>query len=98
MQDHVIGGVMMTVRGAFFEKTDYHNLVINSIERFFGGKRIKFLPPAIFKPKQLWTGKQVLSTIILNMCGGTGPSYIGGMRTQKHTFKAENVDNGANLQ
>lgn len=29
-------------------------------------KNIKFLPPAIIKPHRLWSGKQVLSTIIIN--------------------------------
>lgn len=30
-------------------------------------KKIKTLPPAIMKPKVLWTGKQVISTILKNI-------------------------------
>lgn len=80
MQDHVIAGTTMTVRGAFYEKTDYQNLVVNGLERFCGGKRIKFLPPAIFKPKALWTGKQIITTIIQNLCNGSGPNFVGNCK------------------
>ena len=30
-------------------------------------KKIKTLPPTIIKPKTLWTGKQVISTILKNI-------------------------------
>jgi len=30
-------------------------------------KKIKTLPPAVMKPKTLWTGKQVISTILKNI-------------------------------
>jgi DNA-directed RNA polymerase I subunit RPA1 len=35
--------------------------------------RIRIEPPVLIKPKQLWTGKQIISTILMNLCP-TNPS------------------------
>ncbi|XP_011559659.3 DNA-directed RNA polymerase I subunit RPA1 [Plutella xylostella] len=64
IQDHVISGVKMSLRGSFFNKTDYQQLVFQALANHKG--QIKLLPPAILKPCMLWSGKQVLSTIIIN--------------------------------
>ena len=49
IHDHVVSGTALTMRGRFFDKADYQNLVYNS----FGSpkKTIKLLPPSILKPK-----------------------------------------------
>ena len=77
----------MCVRGSFLNKSDYQNLSIQAIDRFMNGRRIKFVPPAIFKPEALWTGKQVLSTIILNLCGEQGLNYAGFCKMKDTEFK-----------
>lgn len=41
----------------------------------FGNRRIKLLPPTILKPYKLWTGKQVISTLLVNLIG-TGEKGI----------------------
>ncbi|XP_053609913.1 DNA-directed RNA polymerase I subunit RPA1 [Plodia interpunctella] len=64
IQDHVISGVRMSLRGVFFSKSDYQQLVFQALSNHRG--EIKLLPPTILKPRQLWSGKQVLSTIIIN--------------------------------
>ncbi|XP_026761681.2 DNA-directed RNA polymerase I subunit RPA1 [Galleria mellonella] len=64
IQDHVISGVKMSLRGKFFSKTDYQQLVFQALTNHRGN--IKLLPPTIIKPIMLWSGKQVLSTIIIN--------------------------------
>lgn len=64
IQDHVISGVKMSLRGAFFTKTDYQQLVFQALSNHKG--EIKLLPPTILKPIMLWSGKQILSTIIIN--------------------------------
>ena len=64
IQDHVVAGTSLTMRDRFFEKSDYQQLVYNAI----GGnsrRKIQFLPPCIQKPQELWTGKQIISTILL---------------------------------
>jgi len=65
IQDHVIAGVKMTMRGRFFERGEYQQLVFGALVDLPG--RIKLLPPAIRKPKLLWSGKQVVSTVIINL-------------------------------
>ncbi|XP_068633088.1 DNA-directed RNA polymerase I subunit RPA1 [Battus philenor] len=64
IQDHVISGVKMSIRGAFFTKADYQQLVFQALSNHRG--KIKLLPPTILKPAVLWSGKQILSTIIIN--------------------------------
>lgn len=64
IQDHVISGVKMSLRGSFFTKSDYQQLVFQALSKHKGA--IKLLPPAILKPVVLWSGKQVLSTVIIN--------------------------------
>ena len=68
IQDHIVAATMLSYRGEFFAKSDYQNLVFNAIS--FTNKPIKFLRPAILKPTNLWSGKQVISTIILNLIPG----------------------------
>jgi DNA-directed RNA polymerase I subunit RPA1 len=55
----------MTVRGRFFNRSDYQQYVYYALVDFPGS--IQILPPAIIKPVPLWSGKQVISTIILNL-------------------------------
>lgn len=57
IQDHMVSGTRMTLRGCFFSRAQYTELVYRGLTDKQG--RIKLLPPAIFKPQQLWTGKQV---------------------------------------
>lgn len=52
----------MTIRGCFFTKAQYTELVYRGLTDKRG--RIKLLPPAILKPEQLWTGKQVLKLVL----------------------------------
>ena len=65
IQDHVIAAVKMTLRGRFFSRGEYQQLVFGALNDFPG--RIKLFPPAIQKPQQLWSGKQIISTIIINL-------------------------------
>jgi len=46
-------------------------------------KKIRTMPPTIMKPKMLWTGKQVISTIIKNI-------VISGM-TDKQRKRSEKI-------
>ncbi|CAF2125894.1 unnamed protein product [Rotaria magnacalcarata] len=64
IQDHVVAGTALTMRDRFFEKTDYQQLVYSAIGSN-SRKKINLLPPCIWKPKQLWSGKQIISTVLL---------------------------------
>ncbi|XP_056295891.1 DNA-directed RNA polymerase I subunit RPA1 [Pseudoliparis swirei] len=65
IQDHMVSGTRMTIRGCFFTRAQYIELVYRGLTDKPG--RIEMLPPAIFKPQPLWTGKQVVSTLLLNV-------------------------------
>lgn len=65
IQDHMISGVKMSIRGRFFSKDDYHQLVYQGLSHKSGD--IKLLPPTIIKPVKLWSGKQIFSTLIVNL-------------------------------
>ncbi|XP_067005797.1 DNA-directed RNA polymerase I subunit RPA1 [Anabrus simplex] len=64
IQDHMVSGVRLSVRGRFFTKEDYFGLVFHALPHLHG--KVKLLRPAIIKPLTLWSGKQVISTVIIN--------------------------------
>jgi DNA-directed RNA polymerase I subunit RPA1 len=60
----------MTSKDTFLTKEEYMQIVYVGLQELItDGKlpRIKTLPPQIIKPKPLWTGKQVISTILKNI-------------------------------
>ncbi|KAJ3652064.1 hypothetical protein Zmor_018061 [Zophobas morio] len=65
IQDHMIAGVKLSLRGRFFNESDYHQFVFQALSTKTG--KISLLPPAILKPCPLWSGKQILSTVIINI-------------------------------
>nr|XP_034196000.1 DNA-directed RNA polymerase I subunit RPA1 [Osmia lignaria] len=65
IQDHMVSGVRLTVRGRFFSREDYQQLVYAALSTI--QDNIILLPPSIIKPKPLWSGKQLVSTIIVNV-------------------------------
>ncbi|KAI0221375.1 hypothetical protein L0F63_002357 [Massospora cicadina] len=76
IQDHVAVAVYMTSRDAFFTREQYHQLLYGSLrpeEEPLERQRIIVLPPALQRPHQLWTGKQVISTILANITRGHEP-------------------------
>ncbi|CAN6630045.1 DNA-directed RNA polymerase I subunit Rpa190p [Trichomonascus vanleenenianus] len=70
IQDHISAGVWLTNKDTFFTREQYQQLIYGSIRPEDGhttSPRIKTVPPAIFKPVPLWTGKQVITTCLLNI-------------------------------
>lgn len=65
IQDHMVSGANMTIRGCFFTREQYMELVYRGLTDKVG--RVKLFPPAILKPCPLWTGKQVVSTLLINI-------------------------------
>ncbi|KAM5318934.1 DNA-directed RNA polymerase I subunit RPA1 [Glossophaga mutica] len=65
IQDHMVSGANMTARGCFFTREQYMELVYRGLTDKVG--RVKLFPPAILKPFPLWTGKQVVSTLLINI-------------------------------
>ncbi|XP_060699719.1 DNA-directed RNA polymerase I subunit RPA1 isoform X2 [Hemiscyllium ocellatum] len=65
IQDHMVSGTSMTIRGRFFTREQYMELVYRGLTDKKG--RVKILQPAVLKPYPLWTGKQVVSTLLINI-------------------------------
>ena len=64
IQDHIVSGIMLTQRNTFLTKQEFYNLVFSSCDFLQLNFEIKIPPPTIFKPQMLWTGKQVISTLL----------------------------------
>ncbi|GMT13457.1 hypothetical protein PFISCL1PPCAC_4753, partial [Pristionchus fissidentatus] len=64
IQDHVVSGVLLTLRGRFLEREDFMHLLLASFAET--NQRLEMPPPAMLKPKKLWSGKQLISAILRN--------------------------------
>jgi DNA-directed RNA polymerase I subunit RPA1 len=77
IQDHVCGGVKLTTRDTFLKRWEYQQLLFAALaslprlELIEAHQEIQLVPPAILKPEPLWTGKQVITTLLLHLCNST---------------------------
>ena len=69
IQDHLSIAVGLTSKDSFFDRGDYHQLLCSCLrpENSTSNDRIELLPPAIVKPRPMWTGKQIVATILKNV-------------------------------
>lgn len=73
IQDHVVAGVWMTSKQSIFTRDEYHQIIYGALRPeggYSGEGEVITLPPAIWKPKALWTGKQIVSNLYFR------PNYI----------------------
>jgi DNA-directed RNA polymerase I subunit RPA1 len=90
IQDHISVSVWMCSKDTFFDRATYQQLIYNSLRPESGhivGDRIETVTPAVIRPKPLWTGKQVITTILKNIkpidcapLGLTSKSSVAGDR------------------
>lgn len=70
IQDHVVAGVWLCNKSTFFTRDEYYQLIYGALrteDNYTGNNRIITVPPAVFRPKPMWTGKQLFSTILANL-------------------------------
>ncbi|KAK7054250.1 DNA-directed RNA polymerase subunit [Favolaschia claudopus] len=70
IQDHVVAGVWMTSQDAFFTREEYFQLLYGALrpeDEVDDHSRLVTLPPTIWKPVPMWTGKQIISTVLKNI-------------------------------
>ncbi|KAK8438623.1 hypothetical protein ACI3LY_001322 [Candidozyma auris] len=96
IQDHISAGVWLTNKDTFFTREKYQQLIYGCIRpedgHTGGSSRILTVPPTIFKPEPLWTGKQVITTILLNI----KPKGVPGINLEsKNKVKDEYWGNGS---
>ena len=83
IQDHVVSGVRMICKDAMYTRRDYQQLVYGAVGDGFG--KVDILPPAMIKPIRMWTGKQIISTIMHNLTKGfTGLNLTSKTQTNNH--------------
>jgi DNA-directed RNA polymerase beta' subunit len=63
IQDHVVAGLWMTNRDSFFTREEYFQLLYGALRPEDTVGRLVTLPPAVWKPKPLWTGKQIVGVL-----------------------------------
>ena len=79
IQDNVVAGVFLTCKNSFFALSEVNQLLYSSMETALSEGLIATIwkvPPAILKPVTLWTGKQVISSILHTLCRGAGGANI----------------------
>ncbi len=70
IQDHISMGVQFSSRDTFFDRDGYQQLLYNCLRPENGhttSDKIELVEPAILKPKPMWTGKQVITTVLKNI-------------------------------
>ncbi|KAJ7313382.1 hypothetical protein JRQ81_004697 [Phrynocephalus forsythii] len=100
IQDHMVSGASMTTRGCFFTQEQYVELVYQGLTDKRG--KVTLLPPAILKPQRLWTGKQIVSTLLINIIPEdhiplnlSGKAKIGGkawVKVPAHSVYGSDLD------
>ena len=73
IQDYMVSGVWLMIRGQFFNQKDYQQLVYSAL--IDHSHRVRHLKPSIVKPTRLWSGKQV----------GAIPHTPSALRNNVHT-------------
>ena len=70
IQDHISMGVWLTNRDTFFNRQDYQQLVYAGLRpehNHTTSGRLLTVAPALMRPRPLWTGKQVITTVLKNL-------------------------------
>ncbi|CDO96408.1 unnamed protein product [Kluyveromyces dobzhanskii CBS 2104] len=76
IQDHISAGVWLTSKDSFFTREEYQQYVYGCIRPEDGHatrNKLVTVPPAVMKPVPLWTGKQIITTVLLNTCPADMP-------------------------
>ncbi|CAJ0587084.1 unnamed protein product, partial [Mesorhabditis spiculigera] len=92
IQDHVVSGVLLTLRGRMLNREDFMHLVLAAFSE--NTQRLTIPPPCMIKPQRLWSGKQVISAIIINCIPADKPkiNLEGKAKTSVKCWKARGFD------
>lgn len=69
IQDHIAAATLLSQRDTFLEKEEFMQFLFSATDRLMNaservGRKYEIPEPALFKPRQLWTGKQLISTVL----------------------------------
>eukprot|EP00871_Galdieria_phlegrea_P003095 jgi/Galph1/3787/GphlegSOOS_G2499.1 len=98
IQDHIIGGVLLTSLDTFLTREQFQQLLYGALERTLERNDIqrqhhtlKLPMPCILSPTPLWTGKQLISTILLFLIGNRFRFYLYGQGKLKTEMIGEDA-------
>lgn len=61
IQDHVVSAILLTKKDTFLDQGEFQQLVYCGCRQL---EALVYLPPCIFKPRLLWSGKQVITSLL----------------------------------
>lgn len=98
IQDHISAGVWLTSQDSFFTREEYQQLVYGCIRPEDGHttkSKIVTVPPTVLKPQPLWTGKQIITTILHNIKPDDVPgiNLISKNKIKNDYWSAESKEN-----
>ncbi|KAL8916517.1 MAG: hypothetical protein Q9172_006263 [Xanthocarpia lactea] len=76
IQDHISMGVWLTNRDTMFSRGEYFQLLYSCLRpenNHTTTDRIVTVTPAILKPRAMWSGKQIVTTVLKNITPETHP-------------------------
>ncbi|KAK3386921.1 hypothetical protein B0H63DRAFT_430722 [Podospora didyma] len=98
IQDHISVSVTLCSKDTFFDRSAYQQLVYSALRPESGhimGDRIELVTPAVLKPVPRWTGKQVITTILLNIKPpNCGDLWMNGQSSVKGRSWGANSEEG----
>ena len=71
IQDHVVTGVMITMKDTFLNREQFQQLIFGSIPE--SSHRILLDPPCLLRPTPMWSGKQVITCVLKNLLRHQAP-------------------------
>lgn len=64
IQDFITGSYLLTQKDEFFDRAHFNQLICSFLKEDDANLRIELPSPCIIKPRELWTGKQVISVLL----------------------------------
>ena len=98
IQDHISMGVWLTNRDTLFNRDDYYQLLYACLRpenNHTISSKIETVGPAIVKPRAMWTGKQIISSVLKNITPITheGLTLTGRSQTTGDRWEGESGRN-----
>ena len=94
IQDHISMGVWLTNRDTFFNRDDYYQLLYACLRpenHHTTSGKIGTVRPAVVKPRAMWTGKQLITSLLKNITPVTheGLTLTGKSQTTGDRWEGE---------
>ena len=92
IQDHICSGLLLSMRDSFFDRSEFTQLVYSGLVDYCGDTHgsIEIPPPTVLKPRVLWTGKQVIASVLSHITRDRPPlTFSAPCKIPSHFFGGE---------